>query len=638
VKLVDVAVPVPVAGPLTYAVPDGLTAWLRPGQRVRVRVGARRLVGVVWSDSTADPDARAYRPVEALLDREPLLPADLLELARFAAEYYLAPLGEVVASMLPGDLPAWGDRRIALTPAGALAPARDALDRDLRDLLLARGQLRLSELAAAVGSPVAADRVAEWAADGRLSDPGHSASGAHYQTAWTLASEAPKDLMARCGRSPAGRAVVDWLAALGRPATRGELASEVGASDAVLRRLERLGVVRRFRQVARGALDRHLLSADPTVAAPLVLRPQQEAALAALREALRRGVFARFLLHGVTGSGKTEVYLRAAAEALALGRSAIVLVPEIALVPALARAARDRFGDRLAVLHSGLSAGERSGEWERIRSGEARLVVGPRSALFAPVAALGLIVVDEEQDAAYKQELAPRYHGRDLALVRCRAAGAVAVLASATPSLEARFAAARPEWTTLRLDERAGGGELPEGVLVDLRQEPRVARAGELLFSRVLLDELTRTLAGGHQAILLRNRRGYAPRLLCRACGEEFRCEACGLPRTYHRRARRLVCHWCGSSLAAPVDCPACRSEALEPMGAGTERVEEELKERFPGVAGGGRHRPAPPPPPPPRAASAGPRRSWSGFAPAARAFWSAPRCSRRGTTSRRWR
>jgi len=585
VRLVDVAVPVPVAGPLAYAAPEPLEPWLRPGQRVRVRVGARRVVGVVWGESSADPGARVYRPVEALLDCEPLLPDDLLELARFAAAYYLAPLGEVVASMLPADLPAWGDRSVSLTPAGALAPPRDELDRALRDLLLERGRVRLSEVAAATADPGAADRIAGWVAEGRLAEPGQPAAGASYQTAWTLASEAPEELARRCGRSPIGRAVVAWLAALGRPATRSELQAEVGASDAVLRRLERLGVVRRFRQVARGALDRHLLGADPTAAEPLVLRPQQETALTALGAALHAGSFARFLLQGVTGSGKTEVYLRAAAEALALERSAIVLVPEIALVPALARAARDRFGERLAVLHSGLSAAERAGEWERLRRGEARLVVGPRSALFAPVAALGLIVVDEEQDAAYKQEVAPRYHGRDLALVRCRAAGAVAVLASATPSLEARHAASGAGWSTLRLDERAGGGELPAGILVDLRQEPRVARAGELLFSRVLLEELGRTLTEGHQAILLRNRRGYAPRLLCRACGEEFRCEACGLARTYHRKAGRLVCHWCGSTLPAPAACPACRSDALEPMGAGTERVEEELRERFPGVA-----------------------------------------------------
>jgi primosomal protein N' (replication factor Y) len=287
----------------------------------------------------------------------------------------------------------------------------------------------------------------------------------------------------------------------------------------------------------------------------------------------------------MTGSGKTEVYLRAAEAALAAGRTALLLVPEIALVPALARAASDRFGDRFAVLHSGMGGAERRQEWERVREGSARIVVGPRSAVFAPMPRLGLIVVDEEQDLAYKQELSPRYHGRDLALVRCRAAGAVAILASATPSLESRRAADLGRLTRLTLTERVGSGRLPEGILVDLRTEAKVGRPGDVLFSRRLMSELVAALEAGDQAILLRNRRGYAPMLLCRACGEDFRCPDCGLARTFHRRAKRLICHYCGSSLDAPVACPTCGSDALEPLGAGTERVEEELSAELPGVA-----------------------------------------------------
>jgi len=268
-----------------------------------------------------------------------------------------------------------------------------------------------------------------------------------------------------------------------------------------------------------------------------------------------------------------------------LGRSTILMVPEIALVPALAREATERFGDQLAVLHSGLGSAERHQEWERIRRGEARVVVGPRSALFAPLPGLGLIVVDEEQDLAYKQETSPRYHGRDLALVRCRDARAVALLVSATPSLESRWAADEGRLRRLRLTERVGVGRMPEGILVDLRTEGRVGRPGELLFSARLLAELAATLADGGQAILLRNRRGYAPMLLCRACGEDFRCPDCGLARTFHRRAGRLICHYCGSAVPVPDRCPACRGETLDPLGAGTERVEEELAALLPGVA-----------------------------------------------------
>jgi primosomal protein N' (replication factor Y) (superfamily II helicase) len=585
VKLVGVAAPIPFAGPLAYSVPSGLEPWLRAGQRVRVRLGRRRAVGVVWPDPVEVPEGVETRPLDALLDIEPVLTPELIELARFVAEYYMTPIGEVVAAMLPADLPPWGDRSLALTPAGALAEPRDALDRELRDHLLESGRRRASELAATIAHLDLPARLERWLEQGRLVDYGAEAVGRRYATALTLAAADHGLLRERCGRSPVGRSVVDFLAALGRPATRDEIAAETGASDSVLRRLQRLDVLRSFRQVERIGVDRHLLESRAGGEEEIILSTEQAVAWESVRGALASGEFARILLHGVTGSGKTEIYLRAVGEALARGRSSIVMVPEIGLVPALARVARDRFGARVAVLHSALSTSERVGEWERIRRGEARVVVGPRSALFAPLPDLGLVVVDEEQDSAYKQEVAPRYHGRDLALVRCRSASALALLVSATPSLEARLAASRPEWVRLVLRQRVGAGRLPEGILVDLRQEPRVARAGEVMFSERLLAELTETLAAGRQAILLRNRRGYSPMLLCRACGEDFRCDDCGLPRTLHRRAGRLVCHWCGSTRPAPASCPSCGTEALDPVGSGTERVEEELAERFPGVA-----------------------------------------------------
>jgi len=584
--LVAVAVPIPLAGPLVYRVPPPLEVWIRAGSRVRVRVGRRRLVGVVWSMSAVAPEGVELREVEALLDLEPALPADLLELARFTARYYLAAPGDVAAAMLPQALPPWGDRTIALTDRGALAGPAEALDERIRTRLLEAGKMRLSDLLREIDEPDLGVRVEAGLRAGRLRDLGADLGGRRFVAAFQLAPREPGELRELCGRSPIARAAVDYLAAVGRPATVRELGDEAGASAAVLRRMARLGVLLPFRQPERLSVDRHLLSASTQRQRPVLL-PEQSAALQPIRAALAGRSFERFLLHGVTGSGKTEVYLRAAESALELGRSALLLVPEIALVPALARAARDRFGSLLAVLHSNLAGAERLQEWERVRSGEARVVVGPRSALFAPVRDLGLVVVDEEQDGAYKQESAPRYHGRDLALVRCRQAGAVAVLVSATPSLEARHATEAGGTVALRLTARIGDARLPDGILVDLKQEAKVGRPGETLFSARLLEELRATIDGGGQAILLRNRRGYSPVLLCRACGEEFRCDACGLPRTYHRRDRRLVCHWCGSSLPAPACCPSCGREALEPIGAGTERVEEELAERFPEVATG---------------------------------------------------
>ena len=613
----EVALPVPLPDPLLYAVPPGWQGIAVPGVRARVRIGKRRLIGIVVGRRDEPPPGVAVRWLDAVLDREPVLGVDLLALARFTAEYYLAPLGEVLRSMLPADLEPWGDRRVWLTDGGALAPARDELESQVIEALREGGRITVSELQARLGLPDLDPVLAGLEAAGRIAGEDTRASqgrSPRYVHAVELApalAGANGDRAARlaaAGRSAQGLAVVDYLAAVGRPATAAEVMAAAGCGAGVITRLVSRGVLRRFTQVERLSLDRHRLpsrAAGPgsAVAAgmpsppassasfapadpPFRLRPDQESAVAAVVDAIASRRFTPFLLHGMTGSGKTEVYLRAAAAALAHGRSAILLVPEIALVPALAREVLERFGERLAILHSGLGMGERNQEWERVRRGEAMVVLGPRSALFAPVADLGLLVVDEEQDPAYKQEITPRYHARDLALVRGRSAGAVTLLVSATPSLESRHNVERGKLGALELTARVGQGALPEGILVDLRQEEGVRRRpGDVHFSTRLRREIEVSLAADEQVILLRNRRGYAPMLLCRACGEAMRCPDCGLPRTYHRRARRLLCHYCGLAINAPEVCPVCLEPALEPIGAGTERVEEDFREIFPGVA-----------------------------------------------------
>jgi primosomal protein N' (replication factor Y) (superfamily II helicase) len=583
---VRVAVPIPLP-PLTYAVPPALAPDAVPGVRVRVRVGRRRLVGVVVGSEAAAPEGVEVKPIDDVIDRAPVLEAELLDLARFVADYYFAPLGEVLRGMVPAALPPWGERKVWLTDAGALAPPRDEVEAAVVAALRGGERLHVGELARGLAPAVeleallaAVDRMV---AGGRLArGETKRASGVRYVSAVELAPGGLEEHLAAAGRSAPGRAVVALLADLGRPATVEELVERVGCTPAVVQRLAKLGVLRRFTQVERLSLGRHM--AEGNEAPRLTLRPDQATAVAALAAAIEERRFAPFLLAGMTGSGKTEVYLRAIEMALAAGRGAVVLVPEIALVPALARTAELRFGRRLAILHSNLASAERHQEWERIRRGEARVVLGPRSALFAPLADLGLLVVDEEQDSAYKQESVPRYHARDLALVRAQRAGAAALLVSATPSLESRHNAERGRLTPLALTTRAGQGRLPEGVLVDLRQEKGRRRPGEVQFSDTLRDELARTFAAGEQAILLRNRRGYSPLLLCRACGEDFRCDQCGLPRTFHRREGTLLCHYCGSRRPLPAACPTCREEALEPIGAGTERVEGDFQALFPGV------------------------------------------------------
>jgi primosomal protein N' (replication factor Y) len=591
----EVALPVPLPDPLVYAVPPGCRDAAVPGVRVRVPMGKRRLVGILVGRREEAPAGVAVRWLEAVLDREPVLGPDLLELARFTADYYLAPLGEVLRSMLPADLEPWGDRRVWLTDRGALAGPRSDAERALIEALREGGRVTVSELQARLDLPELDPLLADLEAAGRIAgeDTGdrHGRSSryvAAVELAPALAAAAGDRaaMLAAAGRSVPALAVVEYLAGVGRPATAAEVTAAAGCSAGVLKRLVSRGVLRQFTQVERLSLDRHRLGPAQASVPLFQLRPDQESAVAAVVDAIARRRFTPMLLRGMTGSGKTEVYLRAAAAALAQGRSAILLVPEIALVPALARAVLERFGERLAILHSGLGTGERNQEWERVRRGEAMVVLGPRSALFAPVADLGLLVVDEEQDPAYKQEVTPRYHARDLALVRGRGAGAATLLVSATPSLESRYNVERGKLGLLSLTARVGQGALPQGILVDLRQEEGLRRRpGDVHFSTRLRREIEISLAADEQVILLRNRRGYAPMLLCRACGEAMRCPDCGLPRTYHRRARRLLCHYCGSAINAPEACPACSEQALEPIGAGTERVEEDFREIFPGVA-----------------------------------------------------
>ena len=583
-EYVAVAVPVPLPEPLTYLVPQPWRALARVGVRVRVPVGRRRLVGWIVDLPAAPPAGLEdeLRSIESVIDFEPMLPADLMKLADFTASYYAAPIGEVLKTLLPGTLPAWGDRRVELTNRGALAEYNDPKDRALQQLLLERGRVALTELWDELGNTDLAGRLDRWREHGQLRVHESGGRSARYRQAVELPPGDRESQLERCGRSPAGRAVVEYLAALGRPATIREVRAGVGCSAAVVRRLVTLGVLRSFTQIERIDLARHRLQGNAATA-PFELRPDQAAAARELVRQVRSGQFRPCFLGGMTGSGKTEVYLRGAAAALQEGRSVVILVPEIALVPALARALRERFHDRVAMLHSNLGSAERRQEWERIRGGEARVVIGPRSAVFAPVRNLGLMVVDEEQDGAYKQDTRPRYSGRDLALVRAQTSAATALLVSATPSLETRLNVQRSRYRELRLTARVGVGALPEAILVDLRKEPgdRPRRPGDVAFSRLLVQEVENSLGRGEQVILLRNRRGYSPQLLCRACGANMPCDDCGLPKSYHRREERLICHYCGGHAQAPRICPECGEDALQPIGAGTERVEEEVRKRF---------------------------------------------------------
>ena len=582
-QLVAVAVPVPLFTALTYSVPAGQFPVV--GGRVKVTVGRRKLTGVVLELDSEPPAKGKVRDLETVVDEAPVLTPGLLELATFIADYYLAPIGDVVRAMLPSDLKPWGRQKLRLSDRGAMAQPSVPHGRSLIELLLLEGPLPFRAAAARLqlSATELEPLVDELQRRGVLASEESRRGGARFKAGVELIPRPKDEQIELCGRSVKAREVVEFLSEAGRAARVDEVTQAVGCGAQVVRRLVKLGVLRTFTEVQHLDLDRHVMGSVER-AQKIVLRPDQRHASQRIIEGLDRKSFGAFLLSGMTGSGKTEVYLRAITRTLEQGRSAVVMVPEIALVPALARELSARYGRQLAILHSNLGKSERQQEWERVRRGEARVVVGPRSALFAPTDDLGLIVVDEEQDSSFKQDKAPRYHGRDLAMVRARACGAVAVVASATPSLETRYNVERSRYQELELTQRAGHGRLPEGQVVDLRTEPTSNRPGEIHFSAPLIEHMHLALQRKEQIILLRNRRGYAPLFLCRACGEDFRCEDCGLPRTLHRRERTLICHYCGSSVPEPTSCPECGEEALEPVGSGTERVEEDLRVRFPDI------------------------------------------------------
>ncbi len=562
--LVQVAIPEPFQRPFTYRLPPGMA--VERGVRVVVPFGGRKMIGVVVDGTgAAAKTAReiALKDVLQVLDEAPLVPPPLLDLADWVAGHYLAPPGEC--------------QRLVLPPAGVRSsrailrladPGSRADDPVVR--ALASGPLRLSTLARRLGRDPQA-RVSRLRQEGVLVVEQELKAPGFRERQVAVRSELP---FAATGCAQAE--LIERLAAAGGRAPVADLVRSRPSLRGAVTRLLAKGVLR-IEEERQGRLPTGL----PAVARePLVPTAEQAAALATLLAAVESGGFRPFLLHGVTGSGKTEVYLRSVELALSLGKGAILLVPEIALTPMLVRAARARFGATVSVLHSELSTGERHDEWWRIREGEARVVVGARSAVFAPVAPLGIVVVDEEHDGAYKQDESPRYNGRDVAVVRARLEGCPVLLGSATPSVESHANALAGKYTRLTLARRIGSQGLPRVEIVDRRAVLRAG--GDAVLSPPLGEALAARLERGEQSLVLLNRRGYATSLLCRECGQQASCPNCSVSLTLHQGGRTALCHYCGYESRTPASCPSCQGAYLRLSGFGTERVVEAVAAAVP--------------------------------------------------------
>ena len=522
-RLVRVAVPVPALDSLTYSLPSHFQTPV-VGARVLVPLGSRVLTGCVVASADADePPASTIKPVIEILDAEAYLPADVVGLATWVADYYACGIGSALATAMP-------PMAAAAEPGG---PARG-----FRTVRVAALTVQGLEAAGEGGASI------------RM--------GPRQREALALLAGAPDGLET-------------------------SLLTARGIGSPALSRLVALGLVTfTRRQVDRDPFQAGVPSA-PSGRPALVLTGEQEAALARLRGLVERGDFQAALLHGVTGSGKTELYLRLAAEVRRRGRGVLLLVPEIALTPAVALIFRQTFGERVAIQHSGLSDGERHDQWHRIRRGDVDMVVGTRSAVFAPLGAIGLVIVDEEHDGSYKQEETPRYNGRDVAVMRARQAGALVVLGSATPSMESYQNAQKGRYTLVTLSRRVLDRPLADVRIVDMREE--YAAAGpDVVLSGTLCDALGETLGRSEQAIVLLNRRGFASSVFCRQCGATLECPNCSLSLTVHRAAHRARCHYCNYSIGLPKVCTSCAGKFIELVGFGTERVESEVRERFPGA------------------------------------------------------
>lgn len=568
--------------PFDYEIPEELADQVEIGCRVRVPFGPRVLQGyVVGVHAYSQVDN--LRPIQEVVDLVPPLNEELVQLAEWMSTYYFSRRAATLEAMIPAVLKARYDR--------VLKPGREAHAGNLHLVGEVERQLMEAVQRAKNGLPL---KKAE-AIDGVT----HSLIRKLIEEKRLIVEERVRDRVTRKrvtwvkpadsvsleeqvtripANAPKQKAILQYFINKAAPVALPDLLASVNATRSSVMRLVELGVL----QIETRESYRDPMKREVKPDKPLTVTQEQGAALGAIVSQLEAKQTGTFLLHGVTGSGKTEIYLQAIAAALEQGREAIVLVPEISLTPQMVERFKARFGERVAVLHSRLSIGERYDEWRKVLYGEVQVVIGARSAIFAPFRRIGLIIVDEEHESSYKQEENPRYHARDVAIKRAAHFGAVTVLGSATPSVETYYRAKTGEIHYLSLKQRVQGRPFPTVDIVDMRDE--LDAGNRSMFSRTLGTALMSCIERGGQAVLFLNRRGYATFVLCRQCGENVQCPHCDISLTYHRANRMLRCHYCGYAASVPETCPNCGSEHIRYFGTGTQKVERELAKHFPGL------------------------------------------------------
>jgi primosomal protein N' (replication factor Y) len=586
-NFLEVAVTAPVNKPLTYLAPDDCKKRLKQGMRVLVPLGGRKITGYILGRTDTAPVGQQIKKIYQVLDNEPLFPKEQVDFYKWIANYYHYPIGEVIKTALPAGLTKKSGRRIKITDAGKkhLAEISESAITGTPwfSSLLHKGAIS-PHAAAGLWRTKERGLLELWEQKGWVAISSELVGGAaktKNETCCALAEniDNPDSLKVSEQKTIA---VLQKIASATkrRFVPRKEITLEYRGAGKALKSLARKNIVIfEEQQVYRDPFGDSFLQSD----IPETLTDEQKKALSSILPAIKEGRFAPFLLHGVTGSGKTEVYLQAATFVLEQGRSVLLLVPEIALATQLEAHFLARFGSRVALLHSGLGSGQRFDQWCRIAEGKADVVIGARSAVFAPLKNPGLIIVDEEHDSSYKQDDGFRYHARDLAVLRASRSAAVVILGSATPSVTSYYHATMGKYCLLDMRKRIEERPLPAVEIVNMQSVKTIAGRPPV-FSPLLIKNLQDTLERGEQSLVFLNRRGYANFMICRDCGQAAQCAHCQVSLTLHRSENKLLCHYCGFTVSSKTVCANCQSPSLTAIGVGTERLEHELPEILPGA------------------------------------------------------